>query len=265
MPQAPSWADLCLGQQACLGLSGAGVTRGPAAPGALRVCCQRQTGPRASPSGSQGPPRLVLVRSSASSWRPGCHPQDDLLQVAAEMGDTRPPLPTLPASPAEGARQDPALLGPCTVGPLFGEGLPGESICGCQSSPSIPAGGPWARGGRPWRRTIPRGHSSWLSCPGREALGEEATHPSHARPPPWPCPSGSMFGRPPWTRGGRRAPVVAAQGSRLVGRQLILKRCPPNSAWMNLGTRGPRGTPRAVFRGGQMKEPPSRPGQCRGD
>ena len=85
---------------------------------------------------------------------------------------------------------------------------------------------------------VSRGHSSWLSCPGREALGEEATHPSHARPPPWPCPSGSMVGRPPWTRGGRRAPVVAAQGSRLVGRQLILKRCPPNSAWMNPGTRG---------------------------
>lgn len=58
MPQAPSRADLCLGQRACSGLSGAGVTRGPAAPGALRVFCQRQTGPRASSPGSQGPPPL---------------------------------------------------------------------------------------------------------------------------------------------------------------------------------------------------------------
>lgn len=85
-----------------------------------------------------------------------------------------------------------------------------------------PALGSLALGGRLWARKPPT-----PAMPGS----------------PWPFPSGSVVGRPPWTQGGRRAPVVAAQGSWVVGRQLILKRYPPSSAWMNPGTRGAQRTP----------------------
>ena len=175
MPQAPSRADLCLGQRACSGLSGAGVTRGPAAPGALRVFCQRQTGPRASSPGSQGPPPPVLVRSSASSWRPGCHPQDDLLQVAAEIGTHGLPCPRCQPLPLkEHGRTLPCLVhaqwGPCLArasreSPSVAARVPPRYLLGGRGHVGAgPGGGPsrvgtalgfLALGGRLWVRTPP--------------------------------------------------------------------------------------------------------------
>lgn len=100
MPQAPSQVALRLHQRPCSGISGAGVMRGPAAPGALRVLCQQRRVPELHHQACRDPP---LSRSGPLPLPGGlaATPQEDFLQVAAERGDTRPPPPILPASPTE--------------------------------------------------------------------------------------------------------------------------------------------------------------------
>ena len=183
--------------------------------------------------------RLAPGSSSASSWRPGSHSAGRLSAGHCGEGTHGRPRPRRqPLLTGEQAGPHPAWSthwGPCLVRAsreslhvsataatrdpqqhlLWGRGLVGAGPG--RLSRVGPALGSLALGGRLWARKLA---------------------PSAMPGPPCSCPSGSVVGRLPWTRGGRRAPGVAAQGSRLVGRQLILKWCSPSSAWTNLGTWG---------------------------
>lgn len=243
-----------------LGWGWGGVLLPPGPEGALRAA-----GSSPSFTTRLAGTRLAPVSSSCLfrvAWQPLCK---TTFCRSLRRGDTRPSPPTPPASPAWGAgRTPPSLVH--ALGPLFGEGLLGESarVCdsGRQRSPSTPVKGPWACGGRPWRRTAPRGPSSWFSCPGREALGEEAGPPSHAWPPMFM--SFRLCGRKAsLDTGGTQGPWSCCPGLPAGGEAAHPETVSPQLCLDESGDLGvPEASPpRAVFRGGQMKELPSQPDQ----
>lgn len=239
MPQAPSQVALRLRQRPCSGISGAGVMRGAAAPGALRVLCQQRRVPELCHQAC----RDALPRSGPLPLRGGLAPtpQEDFLQVA-RCWEGHTATPAHAASLSHWASR----AGPCLVHAQWGPYLarasrespsgatripPRHLLGGCGHVGASPGGGPSHVG--PALGSLALGGRLWARKP-----------PTPAMPgSPWPFPSGSVVGRPPWTQGGHRAPVVAAQGSWVVGRQLILKQYPPSSAWMNPGTRGSQRPP----------------------
>lgn len=176
--------------------------------------------------------RLAPISSSClfrAAWQPLCK---TTFCRSLRRGDTRPPRPRRqPLLPGEQAGPHPAWSthwGPCLVRASW-ESPPVSATAAARDPPQHlsrglglvgagPGGGPSRVG--PALGSLALGGRLWARKPAPPAMPG----------PPCSCPSGSVVGRPPWTRGGCRAPGVAAQGSRLVGRQLILKRCPPSSA-----------------------------------
>lgn len=231
--------------------------RGPAAPGGSEGALPAETGPELHHQARRD--ALPRVRASCLPGGLAATPQEDFLQVAAaERGHTATPAHA--ASLSHWVSRAGPAWSTCTVGPLFGEGLPGRVHLGPPEFPSTPAGGCGHVGASPGR-DHPHVAQLWLSCPGREALGAG----SH---PPQPClaPPGHFL-QAPWLEGllghkGDEGPSCCP--GFLGGKAAYPETCIPPALPDELGTSGAQRPPELSSEEGRRRGSHPRPGQCRG-